>query len=60
MRLLDAQQEQVEGLRREIMTGVEDIQQGRFTAYATDAELDEFADQVIQQGREGQNRAGKM
>ena len=33
LRLLKAQEEGMEALRREIMCGVEDIQQGRFIAY---------------------------
>jgi antitoxin ParD1/3/4 len=33
LRLLKAQEKGMEALRREIMRGVEDIQQGRFTTY---------------------------
>lgn len=42
LRLLKAQEKGMEALRREIMSGVEDIRQGRFTAYETDAELVAF------------------
>ena len=39
LRLLKAQEKGMEALRREIMRGVEDIQQGRSTAITTEAEL---------------------
>jgi len=52
LRLLKAKEEGVEALRREIMHGVEDIEQGRFAAYTTDAEIEAFSDEIIQQGRE--------
>ncbi|MGH9916364.1 MAG: type II toxin-antitoxin system ParD family antitoxin [Pyrinomonadaceae bacterium] len=44
LRLLKAQEEGMEALRREIMHGVEDIRQGRFTSYATDMELEALPD----------------
>jgi antitoxin ParD1/3/4 len=47
LRLLKAQEKGVETLRREIMCGVEDIQQGRFTAYETDVELGTFSNEII-------------
>ena len=52
LRLLKAKEEGMEALRREIMRGVEDIEQGRFTAYTTDAEIEAFSDEIIRQGRE--------
>ena len=55
LRLLKAQEKGREALRREIMCGVEDIQQGRFTAYGTDAELEAFSDEIIRQGQERQD-----
>ena len=36
LRLLEAQEKGMEALRQEIMRGVEDIQQGRFTFYVTE------------------------
>ncbi len=54
LRLLKAQEEGMEALRREITRGVEDIRHGRFTTYATDAELESFADEIIKRGQEGQ------
>jgi antitoxin ParD1/3/4 len=60
LRLLKAQEEGMEALRREIMRGVEDVQQGRFATYATDEELEALADQVIRQGQDGLNAAGKQ
>lgn len=38
LRLLKAQEQGMDVLRREIMRGVEDINQGRFATYTTDAE----------------------
>ncbi len=55
LRLLKAQEKGMEALRREIMRGVEDIQQGRSTAITTEAELDEFSDEIIRQGQEKLN-----
>ena len=43
-RLLKAKEEGMDALRGEIMRGLEDIEQGRFTAYTTDAELEAFSD----------------
>lgn len=51
LRLLEAREKGMEALRKEILVGVADIEQGRFTTCQTDAELDEFADKLIQQGR---------
>ncbi|MGH9802835.1 MAG: hypothetical protein ACRD82_20915 [Blastocatellia bacterium] len=34
-------------LRREILRGVEDVEQGRFSIFQTDAELDELSDRII-------------
>ena len=51
LRLLQAQEQGREALRREIMRGVEDIEQGRFTACATEEELEAFSDEIIKQGR---------
>lgn len=55
LRLLKAKEEGMEALRQEIMRGVEDIQQGRFATYTTDAELEEFSDAIIGQGQERRN-----
>lgn len=52
LRLLQAQAQGREALRREMMRGVEDIEQGRFAVCATDAELEAFSDEIIKQGRE--------
>jgi antitoxin ParD1/3/4 len=52
LRLLKAKEEGTEALRREIMRGVEDIEQGRFTTYTTDTELEAFSDKIIRQGQE--------
>ncbi|MDX6693762.1 MAG: antitoxin ParD1/3/4 [Blastocatellia bacterium] len=59
LRLLEAQEKGMAALRREIMCGVEDIEQGRFRACGTDAELEAFSDEIIKQGLEKQNASGK-
>ncbi len=52
LRLLEAQEKGMEALRREIMLGVEDIHQGRFTTFTTDADLEAFSDEIIKQEEE--------
>lgn len=52
LRLLKAQEKGMEVLRREIVRGVDDIQQGHFTSYGTDAELEAFSDEIIRRGQE--------
>ncbi len=52
LRLLKAKEEGMEALRGEIMRGVEDIEQGRFSAYTTDSEIEAFSDEIIRQGQE--------
>lgn len=47
LRLLKAKEEGMDALRREIMRGVEDIEQGRFTSYATDTELEAIVDETV-------------
>lgn len=58
--LLIAQEKGMESLRQEIMRGVEDIRQGRFTAYGTDAEIEAFSDEIIRQGQERQDASRKQ
>ncbi len=60
LRLLKAQEKGMEVLRREIMRGVDDIQQGRFKAYETDAELEAFSDEIIRQGQGRQGASRKQ
>lgn len=52
VRLLEAKEKGTEALRREIMRGFEDIQQGRFSAFSTDEELETFSDDIIRQAKE--------
>ena len=47
LRLLKAQEKGMEALRQEVMCGVKDIQQGRFTTYGTDVELKTFSDEIV-------------
>jgi antitoxin ParD1/3/4 len=60
LRLLKAQEKGMEALRQEIMCGVEDIQQERFTAYGTDTELGAFSDEISRQGQERQDASRKQ
>ena len=55
LRLLKAKEEGMDALRREILRGVKDIEQGRFTTYGTDAELEVFSEEIIRQGQEQRN-----
>ena len=52
VRLLEAKEKGTEALRQEIMRGFEDIRQGRFSAFSTDDELEDFSDDIIRQARE--------
>ena len=59
LRLLKAKEEGTEALRREIMRGVEDIEQNRFTTLATDADLESYSDEIVRQGQEKRNASGE-
>lgn len=52
LRLLEAQENGTSALRQEILRGVEDIQQGRFTTYQDEAGLEALSDKIIRQGQE--------
>ena len=60
LQLLKAKEEGMAALRREIMRGVEDIEEGRFTSYTTDAELEAFSNEIIRQGQERRDASGKQ
>jgi antitoxin ParD1/3/4 len=60
LRLLKAQEEGLEVLRREIMRGVVDIREGRFSTYTTDDELETLSDQIISQRQGKLDAAGKQ
>jgi antitoxin ParD1/3/4 len=51
LRLLKVQEEGLAALRRELMRGVEDTQQGRFSVYATEDDLEAFSDRIVKQGQ---------
>lgn len=51
VRLLEAKEKGTEALRREIMRGFEDIQEGRYTILASNEELENFSDDVIRRAR---------
>jgi antitoxin ParD1/3/4 len=59
LRLLKAKEEGMDALRREIIRGVEDIEQGRFSSHTTNAELEAFSDRIIRQGQERRNASGE-
>jgi putative addiction module CopG family antidote len=52
LRLLKARGQGVEALRKEILLGFEDIQQGRFTSVESDEELEAFSDDIIRRAQE--------
>jgi len=56
LRLLSAKEQGTEALRREILLGIEDIQQGRFMSCTSDSELEEFADIIVKQAEETRRR----
>ncbi|HEX5707954.1 MAG TPA: type II toxin-antitoxin system ParD family antitoxin [Pyrinomonadaceae bacterium] len=60
LRLLKAKEEGMNALRRELMRGVQDIEQGRATTCATDAQLEEFSETVIRRGREERDASGQQ
>ena len=59
VRLLEAKEKGKEALRREIMRGFESIQQGRFSTFSTDDELDAFSDEIIRQAKERRDASKK-
>jgi len=59
VRLLEAKEKGTEALRREIMRGFEDIQEGRFSTFSGDEELDAFSDDIIQQAKERRDASKK-
>ena len=48
LRLWEARERGLDALRAEILRGIDDIEQGRFTNCGTEAELDDFAENTIQ------------
>ena len=52
LRLLEAREKGIDALRAEIMLGVDDIEQGHFTACFTDPELSELAQNINRRCRE--------
>lgn len=59
VRLLDAKEKGTEALRREIMRGFEDIQEGRFSIVSSDEELENFSDDIIRQAKERRDASKK-
>ncbi len=59
VRLLEAKERGTEALRREIMRGFEDIQEGRYTLISSDEELETFSDNIIRQAKEKRDASKK-
>jgi len=60
VRLLEAKEKGSEVLRREIMRGFEDIQEGRFATFSSDEELETFSDDIIRQAKEKRDASKKQ
>lgn len=52
VRLLEAKEKGTEALRREIMLGFDDIQEGRFYTFSTDEELEDFSEEIVRQAKD--------
>ena len=52
LRLLKAREDGIEALRKEILIGFEDIQNGRYTDIDSDEELELFSDDIIRRAQE--------
>ena len=59
VRLLEAKEKGIEALRREIMRGFEDIQEGRYTILSSDEELENFSDDIIRRAKERRDASDK-
>ncbi len=59
VRLLEAREKGTEALRREIMRGFEDIQEGRFSSFSTAEESEDFSDDIIRQAKERRGNSKK-
>jgi len=58
LQLLKAYEERLAELKRDIQAGIDAIQQGRFITCSTDADLDDFAAEVISQAQERRDQTG--
>lgn len=59
VRLLEAKEKGTEALRREIMRGFEDIQEGRFSTVSSDEEFEAFSDDIIRQAKKRRDASKK-
>ena len=59
VRLLEAKEKGTEALRREIMRGFEDVQEGRFSIVSSNEELEDFSDDIIRQAKERRDASKK-
>ncbi len=48
----EIKQQELEFLRKEIQKGVDDIREGRFVTLETSEDYEQFAEKIIQRGRE--------
>ncbi len=59
VRLLEAKEKGTDALRREIMRGFEDIQEGRYSIVSSVEELETFSDDIIRQAKERRDASKK-
>jgi putative addiction module CopG family antidote len=57
LHLLKTREDKFEALRKELLRGVEDIKQGRFTTYTADEDFDELAESIIREGKERKTKS---
>ena len=59
VRLLEARENGTEALRQEIMRGFNDIEDGRFSSFSTDEELEAFSDDIIRKAKDRRDASKK-
>lgn len=59
IRLLEGQEKGTEALRKEIMRGFNDIQEGKSLTFSSDEELEIFSDDIIRQAKERRDDSKK-
>ncbi len=57
LRLLRTQEKKLAELKHDLQSGLGDLQQGRFTTFSTDAELENLAAEIISQAQERSHQA---
>ncbi len=59
IRLLEAREKGAEALRKEIMRGFDDIQEGKSSTFSSDEELENFSDEIIRQAKKRRDASKK-